>query len=161
MRSRDFNKELELYIARRRSQAQVSKSFVDKLGIRRVSFSLPRKAKHVRNLKLLEANTKKNSGESATTQSIEEVVVEKSVVKKPFITKIIEFFKGGQPVEEDVEIELEPDAIEEDLKELTKQVLKRLHEWLKKLPPEAKQEFKNSQDFELYKKLLREYGLVK
>ena len=47
------------------------------------------------------------------------------------------------------------------LKEQTAQVLKSLHRWLSKLPPEQIDAFRRSPEFEDYKDLLNKYGLVK
>lgn len=159
MPSQDFNRELDIYISHRRSESQGFKSFMKKLGIKKLSFSLPRRAKQVENIEL--GNRERVERETPISEE-QQVVVEESIVRKPLITRIIEFFKGYQPVEEEAEIqEIPEEPMEEDVKELTKQALKKLHEWLKKLPPDVKQEFKNSEDFELYKKVLKTYGLVK
>ncbi|MCD6463923.1 hypothetical protein J7L02_00160, partial [Candidatus Woesearchaeota archaeon] len=143
MPSKEFNKELDLYLAKRKTQSQ---SFFEKLGIKRISFSMPKHAKY-----------EKQESQSPETveETIQEVIVEETTSKKPFFTKILEFFKKQEP-EQEVDIELEAEEpVEQELEEQTKQLLKKLHKWLKKLPPEVKQEFKQSQDFELYKQVLK------
>lgn len=153
MPSKEFNKELDLYLAKRKTQSQ---SFFEKLGIKRISFSMPKHAKYERQYEKQEPQNPETIQE--TTQ---EVIVEETTSKKPFFTKILEFFKKQEP-EQEVDIELEAEeAVEQELEEQTKQLLKKLHKWLKKLPPEVKQEFKQSPDFELYKQVLKAYGLVK
>jgi hypothetical protein len=49
----------------------------------------------------------------------------------------------------------------EDLIKDTRLVLKSIHRWLGKLPPEQIESFKRSPDFIRYKELLDKYGLIK
>ena len=42
-----------------------------------------------------------------------------------------------------------------------KALLKATHAWLLKLPPDELAKFKSSGDFELYKRVLKKYGLIK
>lgn len=49
----------------------------------------------------------------------------------------------------------------EDLIKETRLVLKSIHRWLGKLPPEQIESFKRSPDFTRYKELLDKYGLIK
>ena len=59
-------------------------------------------------------------------------------------------------VREELQPLLRP-MLDEDVKE----VLKRLHIWIERLPNREMREFKISEDFELYKALLKKYGLIK
>jgi len=53
-------------------------------------------------------------------------------------------------------------AVQEDtLKDETRIVLKALHKWISRLPPEQIEAFRRSPDFEMYKDLLEKYGLVR
>jgi hypothetical protein len=42
-----------------------------------------------------------------------------------------------------------------------REFLRTMHNWITQLPPETLKEFKNSQDFELYTKMLKKYNLIK
>jgi hypothetical protein len=46
---------------------------------------------------------------------------------------------------------------DEELKEM----LRRMHEWVIQLPPEKLAEFKRSEDFELYARVLKKHNLIK
>jgi uncharacterized protein with von Willebrand factor type A (vWA) domain len=53
-------------------------------------------------------------------------------------------------------------ALQEDpLKDETRIVLKSLHKWISRLPPDQIEAFKRSPDFEQYKDLLDRYGLIR
>lgn len=43
----------------------------------------------------------------------------------------------------------------------TRELLKRMHDWITQLPPEKLKEFKNSEDFQLYTKVLKKHNLIK
>lgn len=47
------------------------------------------------------------------------------------------------------------------VEEETKEVLKAMHKWLSKLPPEQIEAFRRSEDFDRYKALLQHYGVAK
>lgn len=53
-------------------------------------------------------------------------------------------------------------AVQEDtLKDETRIVLKSMHKWLSRLPPDQIDAFRRSPEFEMYKELLGKYGLIK
>jgi len=53
--------------------------------------------------------------------------------------------------------ELVFESEDEELKEM----LRRMHEWVIQLPPEKLAEFKRSEDFELYARVLKKHNLIK
>ena len=61
---------------------------------------------------------------------------------------------------EDESIAEETPAVEISEEEI-KTLLKNMHDWILELPPEKLQEFKRSEDFELYTKALKHYKLIK
>lgn len=65
--------------------------------------------------------------------------------------------RSKQPKKEEFDTLEEVPVLDEDVKE----VLKRLHKWVEKLPNRQMREFKISEDFEMYKDLLKKYGLIK
>lgn len=74
----------------------------------------------------------------------------------------------SKPNEVEEDEDLDPDLVaqtlqesQEELFEETKDVLKRLHVWISRLPPEQIEAFKRSPDFNAYKDLLDKYGLTK
>lgn len=69
----------------------------------------------------------------------------------------------SQEVEEISQEQIQQTVTQEEdaLREETKQVLKNIHKWLSKLPPEQIDAFRRSPDFEQYKDVLERYGLVK
>lgn len=56
-----------------------------------------------------------------------------------------------------------PQKSQEDLaiEEETREVLRLLHKWLSRLPPEQIYAFRRSEEFERYKTLLQHYGVAK
>lgn len=75
-------------------------------------------------------------------------------------------FGSNKPVEEDIDSEVLSSTVQEEsehekLIDQTRTVLKDLHKWLSKLPPEQVDAFKRSPDFERYKELLDKYGLIR
>lgn len=76
----------------------------------------------------------------------------------------------GRPKEEDYDEDIPQEVVtqaigenqkNEDLIKETRLVLKSIHRWLGKLPPEQIESFKRSPDFTRYKELLDKYGLIK
>jgi hypothetical protein len=76
----------------------------------------------------------------------------------------------GRPREDEYGDDIPPEVVagaigehqkNEDLIKETRLVLKSLHRWLGKLPPEQIESFKRSPDFVRYKELLDKYGLIK
>lgn len=76
----------------------------------------------------------------------------------------------GRPKEDDYEDDIPEEVVaqamgehqkNEDLIKETRLVLKSVHRWLGKLPPEQIESFKRSPDFARYKELLDKYGLIK
>ena len=71
-------------------------------------------------------------------------------------------------VEEEADEDIDPELVneqleraDEQLKHETKLVLKFVHKWLSKLPPDHIDAFKRSPDFEAYRDLLEKYDLIK
>lgn len=76
----------------------------------------------------------------------------------------------GRPKEESYGEDIPPEVVaqamgehqkNEELIKDTRLVLKSIHRWLSKLPPEQIESFKRSPDFVRYKDLLDKYGLIK
>jgi hypothetical protein len=102
-----------------------------------------------------------SNDEELPEQECDEVTVEQ---KDGVFTRVIKsiscFFKKEEPEEE--EPELEPET--EEIKELdgdVVEVLNIVNELFKKLPQDVKEEFKNSDDFETYARVLKKYHVVK
>jgi len=89
--------------------------------------------------------------------------VEKKSAIALFFGKL--FGRRNKPKEDDFE-DIDEDqiqaAVQEDtLKDETRVVLKALHKWISRLPPDQIEAFRRSQDFAMYKELLEKYGLVR
>ena len=65
---------------------------------------------------------------------------------------------GGGSVEEEVEVVEQTDTSHD---EDVRMVLKLSYQWLSYLPKSKLDSFKESQDFETYKNVLKKYGLIK
>jgi len=59
------------------------------------------------------------------------------------------------------ELEYVEDEVIPRIDEEVKGVLKAIHPWLERLPPEEKKAFKKSNDFQVYRALLQKYGIAK
>jgi len=79
---------------------------------------------------------------------------EEAEEKGGFFSGIKKWFSSD--VEEVVEEEYEPE-LPEDLKD----ILRIQNKWLKKLPAKEMKLFKESQDYQVYKDVLKRYGLIK
>lgn len=77
--------------------------------------------------------------------------------RESLITRFLATLRGARRVREADDVLEDVPMLDEEVKE----VLKRLHKWLEKLPNREMREFKVSDDFELYKQLLGKYGLIK
>ncbi len=110
--------------------------------------------------------------EKAELQSLEEEVrevdTEETLLEVEKQSAIARFFgmlfgkRGMNDDFEEINEEQVESAVQEDtLKDETRVVLKALHKWISRLPPDQIEAFRRSQDFEMYKSLLEKYGLVK
>jgi hypothetical protein len=86
--------------------------------------------------------------------------------KKGIFSKFFDLFKGDDDEEEEEETEEQPEEekIEEDESALPEDVIKILkiqNHWLNRLTNRQMQEFKESDDFQEYKKVLQKYKLIK
>jgi flagellar biosynthesis GTPase FlhF len=57
--------------------------------------------------------------------------------------------------------EIHAEALFANDDEELREMLKRMHEWVVQLPPEKLSEFRNSEDFKLYTKVLKKHGLIR
>lgn len=89
------------------------------------------------------------------TDEIEELEEERETIVQKFLKLLRR--KETTAEEELEEFEEEEPTLDPEVKDL----LKRLHQWLEKLPNRDLRAFKVSEDFELYKKVLEKYGLIK
>ncbi len=105
-------------------------------------------------------------------EDLDEEVDELETKKMGLFAKLFSFLRGSRSEEdsfeegEDIDPELVASTIgqhqkNEDLINETRIVLKSLHRWLSKLPPEQIEAFKRSPDFSKYKDLLDKYGLIR
>jgi len=101
-------------------------------------------------------------------EEVDEEIEELTERKEGLLARIFWFLrkKEIEDEEEDIDPELVSQTISkdqknEDLINETRQVLKSLHKWLSKLPPEQIEAFKRSPDFNQYKDLLDKYGLIR
>ena len=91
----------------------------------------------------------------------EGIPTEISQIKKPLLVRLFSAIFRSREKEEILEEQLEEETVEDTKEEKTKELLKAIHKWLKKLPQEDIKEFKESKDYELYKEVLKMYGLIK
>ncbi|MFH1175016.1 MAG: hypothetical protein V1725_07840 [archaeon] len=97
-------------------------------------------------------------------EELEEDVVEETEEKTQqgnFITRLFQRFTAKEDsveVEEGVEV---VDVAHEQLDEDVRLVLKLSYNWLSYLPKSKLDAFKESPDFEIYKEVLKKYGLIK
>ncbi|MAE13482.1 hypothetical protein CMO92_02870 [Candidatus Woesearchaeota archaeon] len=73
------------------------------------------------------------------------------------INKIRSLNKGEKELEEEFVEEVSKLTVDKDLKE----AFSIAHNWIEKLPPKKKDEFKKSPEFQRYKEILNNYGLIK
>lgn len=76
------------------------------------------------------------------------------------------FGKRKSSLDDEFEVEVDPSQVEaavqqDSLKDETRIVLKSLHKWISRLPPDQIDAFKRSPEFEQYKELLDRYGLIR
>jgi len=96
--------------------------------------------------------------EIADAHEEEEQVEERQEgVLKRFFRKLNFSDKKEKDDESNLEEEVEESSEDEEMREF----LKKMHRWITQLPPDTQKEFKNSEDFELYTKMLKKYDLIK
>lgn len=102
--------------------------------------------------------------ESALEHMEEEVEIQREGLLTRLANKL-NFFKRRKRENLDVEDFDESEYLDgsetSKMDEDVKEVLKIAHAWIDKLPPRYKKQFKSSEDFEKYKKILMKYDLVK
>lgn len=99
-------------------------------------------------------------------ETVDEAVEELEEKRDSLLRRLFKSLFGikSKSAEEDIDEDLiaqnipSPDA---ELKDETKKVLKSLHRWISKLPPEHIESFRRSQDFIDYKDILDKYGILK
>ncbi len=105
-------------------------------------------------------------------EELEEVnheVEELEDVREGLLSRFFRLLRGGNRQDDNIEGEDVPEDIvaqqlsdsREALENETRMVLKLVHKWLGKLPPEQITAFRRSPDFNRYKDLLDKYGLIK
>lgn len=102
-------------------------------------------------------------------EEIDEVVEELEDKRDSLLRRMFKRLFGIRDYDvEDEEGNIDADVVnqtiknsQEELKEDTRIVLKSLHKWLSKLPPEHIESFRRSPDFMRYKELLEKYDLIK
>ncbi len=83
---------------------------------------------------------------------------EKAEKKEGFFSSVKGWLSSGEkPKKEEKSREEKPPALEEDVK----QVLKIQNKWLLKLPVKTIKEFKDSEDYKLYRETLKKYNLIR
>jgi hypothetical protein len=87
----------------------------------------------------------------------DELEEEREGILKRFFRRL--WMAGRKEQNEDIVLEEaeQPSIIEEEIKE----VLKDIHKWLENLPKDKKAEFRKSEDFRKYKDLLKKLGMIK
>ncbi len=99
-------------------------------------------------------------GEVPEAECNEVAVVHSDGFFTRIIRKISCIFKKDETKEEQPELEHETEEIKE-LDEDVIEVLNIVNELFKKLPQDVKEEFKNSEDFETYARVLKKYHVIK
>ena len=102
-------------------------------------------------------------------EEIDEEVEELETHRESLLTRFFNLLRGGRRAssdEDDIPEDLVREAMgdeaaAEELQKETQEVLKVIHKWLGRLPPEEINAFKRSSDFNRYKDLLDQYGLIK
>lgn len=89
-------------------------------------------------------------------ENVEELEDEIEEKKESIFRRLFDIFKT-EPKEEIIEEVQDEYTLNEDVKD----ALKILTGWLKQLPPEKLKRFKESEDFEKYKEILKKYNLIK
>lgn len=102
---------------------------------------------------------KELEAEEAELEEVEEEIGELEERREGILMRFFNTLRGSRKSAEVYEDDVLEDVplADEDVKE----VLKRLHVWIEKLPNREMREFKISEDFEMYKSLLKKYGLIK
>jgi hypothetical protein len=105
-----------------------------------------------------------------TIEEIDHEVEELEERKAGLFTRFFMLLRMRKPQEPEDDGDMDPSVVahamgdharNEALLVDTRAVLKDLHKWLGKLPPEQIDSFKRSPDFKRYKDLLEAYGLIK
>ena len=103
-------------------------------------------------------------------EDVDEEVEELEDVREGLLTRFFRILRGGnrRSVYDDEDGDIDPSVVasqmgesREALENETRAVLKLIHKWLGKLPPEQITAFRRSPDFNRYKDLLDKYGLIK
>ncbi|MGE0793175.1 MAG: hypothetical protein AB7V77_03295 [Candidatus Woesearchaeota archaeon] len=98
-------------------------------------------------------------------ETVDEAVEELEEKREGLLRRFFKMLFGiNEPVEEDIDVDLVQKQVktsEEILKEETRAVLKSIHKWLSRLPPEYIDAFRRSSDFTKYKDLLEKYDLIR
>lgn len=90
----------------------------------------------------------------------ENIEQEKEALMSKFLKKLRLFSRTKEPTDDDM-VEECGDAISVEMDGDVRDILKVMHNWLERLPPHEKKQFKMSEDFIKYKELLKRYGLIK
>lgn len=102
-------------------------------------------------------------------EEVDEEVEELENVREGLLTRFFRLLRGGnREPDYDEDGDIDPDVVasqigesKEALENETRAVLKIIHKWLGKLPPEQITAFRRSPDFNRYKDLLDKYNLIK
>jgi hypothetical protein len=159
----DFNKDMDDYLNKRRSQDDSSIRFMDSLKEKFQGFKIKRKQR----LEEDEYNVRSSGYEDSdfeedNDESFEEEVVEEPVTA-PRRSLISWLFRrrNKKPVVEDDweedEVVKEPSFEEQEYRE----AIKILHRWVEKLDHDTLNQFKRSPDFEKYKETLKKLNMIK
>ncbi|MEM4710423.1 MAG: hypothetical protein QXL18_00550 [Candidatus Woesearchaeota archaeon] len=153
MSQKDINKDLGQYIKEKHKK----EPFWKRIGISKKAINDDAKTKEDKELEEMENKLEEvNAVEEKVEEEINE---EREGILKRFFKKL-NFGKKEQEYYEPEEEETKEDNELNDDQEI-KEFLKSIHAWIIKLDPEIQKEFKNSPDFEKYKKMLKKYGLIK
>ncbi|MEM4259888.1 MAG: hypothetical protein QXG00_01495 [Candidatus Woesearchaeota archaeon] len=146
----DFNKDLTDYIRnkKRKARGRLFNFFKNKdRGVKKMT--VEEEKKEIEDMAELERE--------AEELEEEEEAIERQ--KEGLFRRLINKFKIANEAEEAKIIEEE--ELDHELDEDTKKVLKMSYEWLKYMPETKLKEFKESDDFKIYKSVLTKYGLAK
>jgi hypothetical protein len=149
MDKEDFNKDLNDYISsKKRQQRGGIFDFLKNKNTGVKKMTEEEKKQEIEDIEDME-----DEAESLEEQE-EEIEEEKEGLFRRIINKLKMNKTEEIPEEEEVELAHE---LDED----TKKVLKMSYEWLKYMPESKLRDFKESEDFALYKEVLKKYGLAK
>ncbi len=164
--SHELNRELDTYLAGKR-QSGWRKYFAKKPQVpkpRERPKELPPEDLTPEEMERLHAMEVEIKNVEKAEREHPEMQGELEEVKESLWTRFFNLFRGYERRHEEERLAMKAEELENEelnLDQDVKTVLKAIHHWLDKLPKEEKLEFKKSNDFVAYKRLLEKYGVAR